>query len=190
MEMMLSGDDGARPINCFALVTYIPGELGAFLDELRRDLVPGCIPRAHVTILPPRPLAAPTGLAIEELGAEIRDLAAFEIETRTIEVFGETSVIYIGLGSGLTELERMHDILNAGQLRFDEPFPYHPHVTVAQEIRPEQVQELREEAVRRWAAYKGSRTFAMDSITFVQATSCNRWLDLAHWTVGAVPTAR
>jgi 2'-5' RNA ligase len=190
MDMMLCGDDGAQPINCFALVTYIPGELGAFLDDLRRDLVPGCLPRAHVTVLPPRTLAGPTELAVEELDREIKDLAAFEIESRAVEVFEETSVIYIGLGSGRGELRRIHDILNAGQLRYQEPFPYHPHITVAQEFQREQVEELKQEAQRRWAEYKGNRNFPVESITFVQNTSRNRWLDLAHWTLGAVPTVR
>src|SRR5215472_12727665 len=41
----------------YALVIYIPDPLGKFLDELRRELVPGCNPHAHVSVLPPRPLA-------------------------------------------------------------------------------------------------------------------------------------
>ncbi|HVX66407.1 MAG TPA: 2'-5' RNA ligase family protein [Bryobacteraceae bacterium] len=190
MDMMLCGDDGAQPVNCFALVTYIPGELGAFLDDLRRELVPGCLPRAHVTVLPPRALAGSTPQAIEVLDREIKDMAAFEIETRSVEVFEATSVIYIGLGTGLGELRRIHDVLNTGPLRYAEPFPYHPHITVAQEFEPSQVDVLKREAQRRWAEYTGKRSFPVESITFVQNVSGNRWLDLAHWTLGAVPTAR
>ncbi|HEX8985685.1 MAG TPA: hypothetical protein VF767_09645, partial [Bryobacteraceae bacterium] len=104
---MISGDHGAMPINSFALVTYIPGELGAFLDELRRDLVPACMPRAHVTILPPRPLSAPKELAVEELDAEIRELASFEIEARSVDVFWKTSVIFLALGTGAAEMSRV-----------------------------------------------------------------------------------
>ncbi len=44
--------------NQFALVSYIPDPLGNFLDRLRLDLVPGCSPHAHVTVLPPRPICA------------------------------------------------------------------------------------------------------------------------------------
>ena len=43
-------------LNVFALVVYIPGPLGVFLDELRRELVPHYNPHAHVSVLPPRPL--------------------------------------------------------------------------------------------------------------------------------------
>ncbi len=187
--MMPCGDDGSTPINCFALVTYIPGELGVFLDDLRRDLVPGCLPRAHVTILPPRPIGGPTQKAVEELDSEIRELAPFGIETCSVERFEETSVIYIGLdGNGRRELKRIHGLLNAGQLEYQEPFTYHPHITLAQELAPRDVDRVQEEARRRWREYKGKRSFPVESITFVQNTNGNRWLDLAHWTLGAVPT--
>ncbi len=187
---MSSGQNGAMPINCFALVTYISGELGAFLDELRCDLVPSCMPKAHVTILPPRPLGAPTALAIDELNAEIADLAAFEVEATSVQIFQNTSVIYIDLGNGRDALRDIHEKLNTGHLAFGEPFEYHPHITVAQELRTEQVGELRAEATRRWTEYRGTRRFPVESMTFVQNTSNNRWLDLAHWSLGAVPSVR
>ena len=44
-------------INSFALVSYIPEPLAGFLDRLRQELVPNCFLRAHVTILPPRPIS-------------------------------------------------------------------------------------------------------------------------------------
>lgn len=51
--------NGADRINCYALVAYIPGILGSFFDQLRSDLEPNSLaPRAHLTILPPRGLAA------------------------------------------------------------------------------------------------------------------------------------
>jgi len=187
---MPCGNNGAVPINCFALVTYIPGPLGEFLDHLRRALVPACVPRAHVTILPPRPVSAPIEAAVEQLNRWIADVPTFEIEKRQVEIFDTTSVIYIGLGAGREELKRMHGQFNAGPLAFAEPFGYHPHITLAQELSPDQVSAAREAAKRRWAEFKGERTFPVETVTFVQATSDNRWLDLAHWTLGAVPTAR
>ncbi len=187
---MSGGNNGAVPINCFALVTYIPGPLGEFLDHLRRELVPACVPRAHVTILPPRPVLAPTRTAVEQLSEWIAGVTTFEIETRQVEIFETTSVIYINLGGGRRELEEIHNRLNAGHLGFSEPFGYHPHITLAQELSPDQVARVREEAERRWAEYEGPRTFPAEKVTFVQNTSDNRWLDLAHWTLGAVSTVR
>ncbi len=182
--------NGAIPINCFALVTYIPGALGAFLDELRRDLVPSCIPRAHVTVLPPRALPGPADLAVAELDSEIREVPAFEVEACSIEMFEPTKVIYIGLGAGRSRLEVVHNTLNTGRVYQNEAYTYHPHITLAQDFDRSKVEEIRTEAVRRWAEYRGPRAFTAESMTFVQNTDRNRWLDLAHWTLNSVPAPR
>ncbi len=54
---VLSRVPAEQRLNVFALVIYIPDPLGRFLDDLRTALVPGCNPHAHVSVLPPRPLA-------------------------------------------------------------------------------------------------------------------------------------
>ena len=187
---MSCGDDGAVPINCFALVTYISDPLGGFLDRLRRDLIPGCLPRAHVTILPPRPVLTPTQDAVTQLDRWIAELGAFEIQAGDVDVFENTAVIHIGLTKWREELEWIHGQLNSGALEFSEPFPYHPHITLAQDFDPQQVPRLLEEAKRHWAEFPGPRSFLVERITFVQNTTQNRWIDLAHWSLGAVPTAR
>lgn len=180
---------GAERINCFALVAYIPSHLGAFLDDLRRELVPACLPRAHITILPPRPLVVSPREAWNQLSSALRDFAAFEVRLGSVEMFDTTSVIYVGLRSGRRELEEMHDALGAGDLRFSEPFRYHPHVTLAQELAPEEVPSVHRLAARRWNEYAGPRSFAVETVTFVQNTDHNRWLDLAQCTLG-VPSVR
>lgn len=187
---MSSGPGGTAPINCFALVMYVPEPLGSFLDDLRRELAPGCLPRAHVTVLPPRPLAAPTSEAIAELSAEISEVAAFEIEAGAVETFQETSVIYLGLGAGHCELQRIHDRLNTGLLEFYEPFSYWPHITLAQDLTPGQVAPVRALAERRWADLRGSHSIPIETLSFVQSTETGRWLDLAHWSLKPVPLAR
>src|SRR5271154_1622261 len=101
-------------INNFALVTYIPDPLGRFLDDLRRELVPGIVTHAHVTILPPRPISATPQAAIEAVRSRIHDFAPFDIEAAQVEVFSETDVVYLSLGQGRRELLRMHQAMNAG----------------------------------------------------------------------------
>jgi len=187
---MYSRSEDGKPINCFALVTYIPEPLGSFLDVLRRDLVPGCLPRAHVTILPPRTISAPTPVVVEELNARIAELAPFELELGEVTMFEATSVIYIELKAGREELGRIHDILAQGPLDYKEPFGYEPHVTLAQELKPEEVSAVFEEARRQWAALAPARSFPVETMTFVQNAGGNSWLDLAHWTLGAVPSLR
>lgn len=181
--------DGAEPINSFALVTYIPGQFGEFLDDLRRELVPACMPHAHVTILPPRPLSVAPEEAWSYMYPLIKDFSPFDVHTTAVDIFESTSVIFVGVGAGRTELRQMHDRLNRGPAGFAEPFPYHPHITLAQELDPDQVVEVFETAKRRWAEYRGERSFSADTVTFVQNTTRNKWLDLAHCHLG-VPSIR
>jgi len=175
--MQCSPGDGDR-INSFALVSYIPDPLGRFLDELRRELVLGCVARSHVTILPPRTLLVPTDTAAEVLQDQLQTYSPFSLELTEISVFASTSVIHLGVGSGRNELRRIHDELNRDGLAFAEPHVYHPHVTLAQEIEPHQVNRLLEIARRRWADFRQSKTCEVDVLTFVQNTTRNRWLDL------------
>jgi 2'-5' RNA ligase len=181
------GGDDLVPINSYALVTYIPDPLGRFLDELRRELVPGCVPRAHVTVLPPRPLTVSPQLAWEELCERLRDSAPFDIEADGLRVFEQSTVLYIDLREGRDELVRLHEILSGGRLAFVEPYHYHPHITLAQEFAPVPVSLLLDQAQRRWDSFAGERRFPVESVTFVQNTAQNRWVDLAQLTLGAVP---
>lgn len=178
--------NGVGRINLFALVIYIPDPLGGFLDALRKELAPTCIPHAHVTILPPRPLAAKPEAACEAARNLVAEFAPFELEAGEVEIFPATDVIYIGLRRGAAELRQMHNALNTGPLAFQEPFPYYPHITVAQNLTPEQVQPLYADARRRWTEFRESRTFPGATAAFVQSTNCGTWVDLANVNLGAV----
>jgi 2'-5' RNA ligase len=174
--------------NVFAVVIYIPPPLGIFLDDLRRELVPHYNPHAHVSVLPPRPLpqAADWHSASEEARVLTESWAPFDVALTSIEVFPMTDVIYIEVGAGAPELYSLHSAMNASALAFAEPYPYHPHITLAQEVRHEQVEELAELARRRWAEFRGSRVFRAQRAVFVRNTTDNCWLDLAEYSLGAV----
>jgi 2'-5' RNA ligase len=179
--------NGADRINLFALVVYIPDPLAAFLDHLRRELVPGCLPRAHVTILPPRPLAVDARAAIEVARAQVSGFPSFEITAGDVEIFPRTNVIYIGIQEGERELREMHRALNKGALAFDEPFEYHPHITLAQELIPSEVQPLYEHASKSWAAFRHSKRLRAEQAFFVQSTVACTWVDLAEFRLAGVP---
>ena len=83
----------------------------------------------------------------------------------------------MGSGLGSSELSKMHRSLNSGELEFQEPFPYVPHITVAQD--PADVAAAVETAGRRWREYSGMREFTVEKLTFVQNTLENQWVDLA-----------
>jgi hypothetical protein len=83
-------------------------------------------------------------------------------------------------------LYAMHDALNGNALMFEEPFAYHPHVTLAQGIPPGDVAAVHELAERRWKEFAGERVFRADRAAFVQNTMGNCWIDLANFALGAV----
>ena len=165
-------------INSFALVTYIPHPLGDFLDGLRKELVPECSLRSHVSILPPRPLLQSNQAAQDQIETECTKTPRFRIEAGDIQVFPVTNVIYIAVVKGGEELRGMHDALNKTNLAFDEPYIYHPHITLAQQLPLDLVKEGSELARRRWAECPHQRWFEVEAITFVQNTTVNRWVDL------------
>ncbi len=173
-------------LNVFALVIYIPGQLGCFLDDLRRELVPRYDPHAHVSVLPPRPLAVDWNVASGQVRQQAEAWAPFEIELTELRVFPVTDVLYLEVGAGGDELRRMHAAMNCGALEFQEPFPYHPHITLAQEVPHEAVHGLMELTRRRWKEYRGARSFRAERAVFVQSTLDNRWIDLAEYCLGAV----
>ena len=173
-------------LNVFALVIYIPDPLGRFLDDLRRELAPHSNPHAHVSVLPPRPLAMDWQAAAGQARALTEGWAPFEIELAGLQVFPVTNVIYIEIGAGAADLRRMHAAMNTGALEFQEPFPYHPHITLAQEIPPQEVQAIHELARRRWKEYGGGSVFRAERTVFVQNRLDNCWCDLADYSLGAV----
>jgi|SRR5579871_482850 len=170
-------------VNSFALVSYIPEPISGFLDRLRQELVPNCFLRAHITILPPRPVASPHA-AWDCIRAIAPHFPPLEVEMTSLQVFHVSDVIYIGIGAGMEQLQQMHAVLNADCLAFEEPFKYHPHITLAQELKPDELDELTRVARERWAAFPHERTFRLDRVVFVQNTRRNRWIDLGECALG------
>jgi 2'-5' RNA ligase len=175
--MQCCAADG-KPINLYALVYYIPGPLGVFLDQLRSELVPDCRARAHVTVLPPRELNVEPGVALRALHESLQIVLPFTLELTDVETFDLTSVIYLGVGAGQKELLKLHEALNTTLLASGEVHKYHPHLTLAQDLTPDQLPALKEKARRRLAEFRGTRRFEVDALTFVQNTDSKCWIDL------------
>lgn len=171
-------------LNVFALVIYVPDPLATFLDDLRRELVPQCNPRAHVSVLPPRPLDVDWKIASAHVRALMESWSPFEVELTDIRTFPATDVIYLELGKGSAELHRLHDAMDKQALAFREPFAYHPHVTLAQEIPQPQVPGLFEKAAARWREFDGPRRFRAERAVLVKNTVPDCWIDLAEYALG------
>jgi 2'-5' RNA ligase len=178
-----------QTVGHFALVAYIPDPLATFLDRLRLDLTPGSKPRAHVTVLPPRPVHENLKLSIEKMSAQLRDAEPFRIDLGEIEIFEASHVIYLGIQSGAQELRRLYGVLNCGCMQYAEAFPYHPHITIAQNIPPEEIDTMVATARQQWAAYEGPRSFTVSGLTFVQHVALQIWTDIVTLPLGVEATA-
>ena len=182
---MLADSGCTDRADLFALVGYIPEPLAHFLNCLRRELVPGCFLRAHVTVLPPRPCSTSPETACHQIQTASKWFQPFQVELGSVELFPVSDVIYLSIAKGEKELRQMHALMNCGGLRYQEPYPFHPHITVAQNLKPDQLDEFVRVARQRWADFSSPRTFDVNAITFVQSTKRKTWLDLEHCPLGA-----
>ena len=140
--------------------------------------------RAHVTVLPPRPINLNIDNSIRQIAAESFENPPFTVGLGPVEVFEKSQVVYLALNRGVHELHALHENLNAGQLEYDGPFPYHPHITLAQDLTREQAQDCAAIARQRWAEYDGPREFTVEELSFVQSDTPGIWRDLAHVDLG------
>ena len=191
----LGVERGARGVEVtvghFALVAYIPDPLARFLDELRVELTPDCNPHAHVTILPPRPIFDDLKDTIAQLAEDMRGVAPFRTELGNVEIFEESSVLYIALRSGEDELHRLYGTLNTGCVHYRENYPYHPHITIGQNLEPGEVEKKAALAQAKWTAWTGPRGFMVSTLSFVQQVAPGVWADVAALPLGVgVPVAR
>jgi 2'-5' RNA ligase len=175
--------NGAKRINSFALVTYMPDPLRGFLDNLRQELVTSCRIQSHVTLLPPRPISGSPELAWSQAESRLREVSPFRVGLGDVEIFPVTNVIYLGVTEGRDPLISLHRDLNTQYLAFQEPHQYHPHLTLAQTLEEHQVDGTLALARRRWAEYDHPRSFLVEKLTFVQNTEDNQWIDLASCTL-------
>jgi 2'-5' RNA ligase len=170
----------------YALVSYIQKPLSSFLDDLRLELA-ACQPHAHVTILPPRSINATEDQAKAELQQLTAKFHAFEVKLGKVELFERTNVIYIEIVGGASELRQMHRMLNTGAMEQKEPFDFHPHITLAQSIPLEKVQDTLIRARELWSAWLGSRSFTVAELSFVQNQERAGWVDLLNLPLAHEP---
>jgi 2'-5' RNA ligase len=90
----------------------------------------------HITLLPPTPVPADS---MDKVERHLSDAAAghhpFMIHLAGTGTFRPTSpVVFIQVAMGLAECELLEQRIRRGPLTRELEFPYHPHVTVAQDI--------------------------------------------------------
>jgi len=170
----------------YALVAYVKGPVGEFVENLRRELHPD-LPHfaAHLTLLPPRPLQGTENAALQVLAGICGRAEPFEVTLGDMESFVPTTpTVYIRVAHAATRLQQLHDQLNTQVLAFCEEWPYIPHLTIAKMPTEQAAQQALQIAREHWQHYAGSRRILLDRLTFVREESPNCWVDLAPVPLG------
>ena len=172
-------------INSFAVVSYMDNSIADLVERVRQEVMPGSPVRAHITVLPPRPLYVPAPDAIARSRERAGRSEAFEVSLGSVDLFEDTQVIKLSVEQGFAELKLLHDILNTGPFEHVEDFEYVPHITLAQELSPEKVAPCLAVARRHWAEFGPAPPIRVRSLTFVQQNSDGSWHNLAELPLGS-----
>jgi len=181
----MSGVCNGEQSDLFAVVSYLPEPLADFINRVRQELAPDCRLLAHITLLPPRPLACPLPIMRHEIEKGLAQFHTFRIALGEVAVFPVSDVIYLSIGTGRQQIRELHERLNHGRCLSREQWNFEPHVTLAQELAAAAVPQARETAVRRWKEYSGPREFTLDTVTLVEGSTDGGWTDLAVWELPA-----
>jgi 2'-5' RNA ligase len=165
----------AGAASVFALVAYIPGSLGEFLDALRESFPGHRGGRAHLTFLPPRPLHITQEVAAPLLSKALSNFQPFEVELTDVLRFPITDVLYIGIGEGSMQAHRLHEILNQGSFAADEAFEYRPHITLALPPAGADVETWQRRATDCWHRYPNAKRFPVNQLDFLQQLPDGTW---------------
>ena len=117
----------------------IPEPWGSVLTQRRADAgdpQAAWIP-AHVTLLGPTEVAEDALPAVEKhLEAVASGQRPFTVHLRGTGTFRPvTEVVFVTLAAGISECELLAEAITAADdINRDTRFPYHPHVTVAQDV--------------------------------------------------------
>ncbi|HSU32217.1 MAG TPA: 2'-5' RNA ligase family protein [Bryobacteraceae bacterium] len=164
--------------DCIALVSYVPDPLGPALDQLRQHLTPNGNTRAHITLLPPRPLLVPVDLASQVILETLQCAAPFEVEISGVRCFPGTNVLYLGIGEGTSCLHDLHDSLNSGALAHTELFDYLPHLTLSAPLSPHHVDGARQLIEDAWQGVIPPPRFRLDEAALLWR---NPGTEPGHW---------
>lgn len=163
----------------YAAIAYVRNPVGAFVEELRRELHPAHTHAdAHLTVLPPRPLRGTQHEALAGLRDVCENTLPFEVTLGDVETFiPVTPTVFLRVAHAAYRMRELHDHANRGALEYVEPWPYMPHLTIAKLDTIEEAYKVVEIARHRWDTFKHPRKVRIDSLAFVKGNG-ERWVDL------------
>lgn len=176
----------------YALVAYVISPVGEFVENLRRELHPElpCL-TAHITLLPPRPLAGSESAALLTLERICGQANPFEVTLDDMQSFVPTTpTVYVAVADGAARLEELHTQLNTEALAFTEKWPYVPHLTIGTMTTEQSAAEALRISRERWRQFSGTRRILLNRLTFVREEAQDCWSDLAPVLLGGSLVSR
>lgn len=170
----------SRPLQ-YALVAYVRNSLGRFVESMRRDLHPDHTHSpAHITILPPRPIRGSEEEALTMVREAASKVDAFEVLLGEVETFYPTTpTVFLRVERHAHRIRDLHDALNTGPMRYDEAWPFMPHLTIVKMPELRQTQEALQQSRERWGSFSGPRIAHIAELTFVREGENGQWIDVA-----------
>jgi len=148
-------DEAAR----IGVAVDIPEPWGGILTRRRAaagDPLAAYVP-AHLTLLGPTELDPSDLPAVEEHLEEVAAVhSPYLLHLRGTGTFRPvTEVVFVAVAAGISETEQLAAAINAApELRRETRYPYHPHITVAQDVPAEALDEVYEDLADFSARFK------------------------------------
>ena len=159
----------------------VPEPWGGMLTRRRVEAGDPLAVPAHVTLLGPTEIPVRALPAVE---AHLDRVAAthlpFTLHLRGTGTFRPvTQVVFVAVAAGISECELLAAAINsAPELRRELRFPYHPHVTVAQDVPPEVLDKAYEDLA------DFSALFQVDAFTLFSHSGATRWQPRRDFRLG------
>ncbi|MBQ0892840.1 2'-5' RNA ligase family protein [Micromonospora sp. U56] len=159
----------------------VPEPWGGMLTRRRAESGDPQVVPAHVTLLGPTEIPVAALPAVEEhLSRVAARHLPFTLHLRGTGTFRPvTQVVFVTVATGISECELLAAAINAApELRREARFPYHPHVTVAQDVAPEALDRAYEDLA------DFSAMFEVDSFTLFSHSGATRWQPRRDFRLG------
>jgi 2'-5' RNA ligase len=121
----------------------VPEPFGPALQAFRVSLgdAPARHIPTHITLVPPAEVPEQDMAGVEvHLRQAAARLEPFHVRLRGTGTFRPVSpVVFVGVVEGISGCETLAAATRSGPLAVDAQFPYHPHVTVAHDVAPDQL---------------------------------------------------
>ncbi|MBM0275540.1 2'-5' RNA ligase family protein [Micromonospora sp. STR1s_6] len=159
----------------------IPEPWGAQLTRRRVEAGDPLAVPAHVTLLGPTEIQMASLPAVEQhLAAVAAAHLPFTLHLRGTGTFRPvTQVVFVAVAAGISECELLAAAIAASPgLRRTARFPYHPHVTVAQDVAADALDKVYEDLA------DFSAMFEVDAFTLFSHSGQARWQPRRDFRLG------